>query len=100
MKKTALLIATLFTLALPLAANSMDTMAVQAALFSDISTRYHVAALSGAFAAAVALALLAWFIISSPAMAKHVLPVAARLRPWLLIVIGAIILMDTGFDAI
>ena len=50
--------------------------------------------------AAATLAALAWYIISSPAAAKRVLPLAARWRPWLLIVIGILILTDTGFDAI
>ncbi len=90
----------LLALALLLAVNSMDTVAVQAVLFSDIASQYHVPALAGAFSAAAAMAALAWYIISSPAAARHVLPLAARLRPWLLIVIGALILMDTGFDAI
>ena len=91
---------TMAALALPLAANSLDTVAVQAVLFSDISSQYHGPALAGAFSAAAALAALAWYIISSPAAAKRVLPLAARLRPWLLIVLGILILTDTGFDAI
>ena len=89
---------TLLALALPLAANSFDTLIVQTVLFSDFASDYHTAALAGSFAAALALAALSFAIISRPAVAKYVLPLAARFRPWLLIIVGALILMDTGFD--
>ena len=87
-------------LALPLAANSLDTVAVQAALFSDIANRYHAAAIAGAFSAAATLTLLAWYIISVPSAARRLIPLAEKWRPWLLMIIGILILTDTGFDAI
>ena len=90
--------ASVISLALPLAANSMDTLIVQTVLFSDFASQYHLSALVGAFATALALTTLTFAIISRPAVASRVLPLAARFRPWLLIVVGALILMDTGFD--
>jgi len=68
------------SLALPLAANSLDTLLVQTILFSDLASAYHPAALAGAAGAAGLLAL------------------AGHARPWILIAVGALIFMDTGFD--
>ena len=33
-----------------------------------------------------------------PASAKKLLPMASKARPWVLIAVGVLILMDSGFD--
>ena len=86
------------SLLVPLAANSLDTLLVQTILFSDFSTRYHLAALAGALGAAGLLAAAAIVVLSHPGRAERWMSVAARARPWLLIAVGALIFMDTGFD--
>jgi len=85
-------------LAVTLAINSIDTLIVQTVLFSDFATQYHPAAIAGATGAAVALALTAFILLTRPASAERLLPIAARLRPWVLIAVGLLIFMDTGFD--
>lgn len=86
------------SLLVPLAANSLDTLVVQTILFADLSTGYHLAALAGGFGAAGLLAAAAIVILSRQGRAERWMSVAARLRPWLLIAVGALIFMDTGFD--
>jgi cadmium resistance protein CadD (predicted permease) len=86
------------SLLFPLAANSMDTLLVQTILFSDFSSRYHPAALAGAVGAAGLLAAAAIVILSRQGHAERWMSVAARVRPWLLIAVGVLIFMDTGFD--
>lgn len=88
----------LAALAITLSINSIDTLIVQLVMFSDIATAYHPAALSGATAAAIVLGLTAFFLLIRPASAKRLLPIAAKARPWILIAVGLLILMDTGFD--
>jgi hypothetical protein len=88
----------IMSLALPLAANSLDTLLVQTILFSDLAAGYHPAALSGATAAAVLLAMAAFVILSRHSRVDRLLALAGRLRPWILIAVGALIFMDTGFD--
>ena len=87
-------------LALPLAANSLDTVLVQAVLFSDLATGYHLSGLAGAAAAAGLLTLLASKVISSPAFSERVLPLASKARPWLLVAVGGLILADLPFDVV
>jgi cadmium resistance protein CadD (predicted permease) len=88
----------LLALAVTLAINSIDTLIVQVVLFSDIATQYHLAALAGASAAAFILGLSAFYLLTRPASASRLLPIAAKARPWILIAVGLMILMDTGFD--
>lgn len=88
----------LAALAITLSINSIDTLIVQLVMFSDIATEYHTSALSGASAAAIVLGLTAFFLLTRPASAKKLLPFAAKARPWILIAVGLLILMDTGFD--
>ncbi len=85
-------------LAITLAINSLDTLIVQMVLFSDFATQYHLVALAGASAAAMALALTAFVLLTRPASAKRLLPIASKARPWILIAVGLLIMMDTGFD--
>lgn len=85
-------------LALPLAANSLDTLLIQTVLFTDIDTEYHFAALAGCATAVLLLAGLLHHVMTRSALAARLLPIAARLRPWLLMIVGVLILMDTGFD--
>jgi len=88
----------LAALAVTLSINSIDTLIVQVVLFSDIATKYHPAALAGASVAAVMLGSTAFALLIRPASAKRLLPIAAKARPWILIAVGLLILMDTGFD--
>ncbi len=88
----------LTALGITLAVNSFDTLIVQMVLFSDFATQYHLAALAGATAAAVVLGLTAFLLLTRPASAEKLLPIASRARPWILIAVGVLILMDTGFD--
>ena len=89
---------TLAALAITLSINSIDTLIVQVVLFSDFATQYHMAGLAGASAAAVLLGLSAFVLLTRPASAKRLLPFAAKARPWVLIAVGILILLDTGFD--
>jgi hypothetical protein len=89
---------TLVPLAITLSINSIDTLIVQIVLFSDFATQFHLAGLVGASAAAVILGLSAFALLTRPASAKRLLPIAAKARPWILIAVGLLILMDTGFD--
>jgi len=89
---------TLAALGITLAINSFDTLIVQMILFSDFATQYHLTALAGATTAAVVLGLTAFLLLTRPASAKRLLPIASRARPWVLIAVGILILMDTGFD--
>lgn len=88
----------LVALAITLAINSIDTLIVQVVLFSDFATQYHLAGLAGATAAVMVLGWTAFFLLTRPASAKRLLPIAAKARPWILILVGILILMDTGFD--
>jgi cadmium resistance protein CadD (predicted permease) len=88
----------LLALAVTLAINSIDTLIVQVVLFSDFASQYHLAALAGASTAAAILALSAFYLLSKPASANKLLPIASKVRPWILIAVGLLILMDTGFD--
>ena len=90
--------ASTFSLVLPLAANSLDTLLVQTILFSDLASPYHLAALAGALGAAAVLTAAAVVILSRRGRAKKMLKLASRARPWILIVVGVLIFMDTGFD--
>jgi len=86
-------------LALTLFANSLDTLLVQTALFSDIAAEYDAVALAGSLAAAVLLALAMLVLLSRPGATARILALAPKARPWILIGVGLLILMDTGFDA-
>ena len=88
----------LAALGITLAVNSLDTLIVQMVLFSDFAAQFHLAALAGATAAAVVLGLTAFVLLTRPASAKRLLPMASMARPWILIAVGVLILMDTGFD--
>ena len=88
----------IMSLALPLAANSLDTLLVQTILFSDLASPYHPAALAGAIGAAALLAATAFVILSGKGRVDRLLAVASRARPWLLMAVGILIFMDTGFD--
>lgn len=81
-----------------LAANSFDTLIVQTILFTDSATPYDLVSLVGALTAALVMSAAAFVLISHRGIADRLMPAAARLRPLLLIVIGAMIMMDTGFD--
>ena len=85
-------------LAITLAINSIDTLIVQLVLFSDITSQYHLVALAGATVAVAALGLTAFLLLTRPASAKRLLPMACQARPWVLIAVGVLILMDSGFD--
>lgn len=85
-------------LGITLSINSLDTLIVQLVMFSDFATEYHTAGLAGATGAAVVLGLTAFGLLTHPAGAKRLLPLASKARPWILIVVGLLILMDTGFD--
>lgn len=85
-------------LAVVLAANSLDTLLVQTVVFADYAEGYHLAALLGAGAAALGLAALARMLLSRHGPTSRLLAFAAKARPWILIGVGAMILMDTGFD--
>ena len=78
-------------LILALAANSMDTVAVQAALFADVATEHHAAALTGGFASAAALAALARRLMTGPDIPESLMLAVERARPWLLVVIGLLL---------
>ena len=86
-------------LALTLLANSLDTLLVQTALFSDVASEYDAVALAGALAAALLLALSTLMLLSRPGTSARILTLAPKARPWILIGVGILILMDTGFDA-
>jgi cadmium resistance protein CadD (predicted permease) len=90
--------ASTFSLVLPLAANSFDTLLVQTILFSDLASPYHLTALAGAVGAAAVLTAAAVVVLSRQGRAKKMLTLASRARPWILIVVGVLIFMDTGFD--
>jgi cadmium resistance protein CadD (predicted permease) len=89
---------TLAALGITLSINSIDTLIVQVVLFSDIATEYHTVALVGATTAALLLGLTAFVLLTRPASAKRLLPIASKARPWILIAVGLLIMMDTGFD--
>jgi cadmium resistance protein CadD (predicted permease) len=86
------------SLVLPLAANSVDTLLVQTILFSDLASTYHLTALAGAIGAAAVLTAAAAVLLSRQGRAEALLNLASRARPWILIVVGVLIFMDTGFD--
>ena len=88
----------IISLALPLAVNSLDTLLVQTILFSDFASTYHPAALAGAVGAAALLAAAAFVLLSRHGRAGRLLALAEHARPWILIAVGALIFMDTGFD--
>ena len=85
-------------LAVALAANSIDTLLVQTVVFADYASGYHIAALLGAGAAALGLAAAARMLLSRHGPSSRLLAFAAKARPWILIAVGAMILLDTGFD--
>jgi len=86
-------------LALTLFANSLDTLLVQTALFSDVAVEYDTVAVAGSLAAALLLALAMLMLLSRPGTSARILALAPKARPWILIGVGLLILMDTGFDA-
>lgn len=90
----------LAALAITLAINSIDTLIVQVVLFSDFATQYHPVALAGASVAAMAMSFAIFVLLTRPVIARRILPMAAKLRPWILIAVGIFILMDTGFDTL
>lgn len=81
-----------------LAANSLDTLLVQTILFADTASPYDLAALGGSVTAAIALAALAFVLLTRPRLADWLIPAAARVRPWILMAVGLLIFLDTGFD--
>lgn len=81
-----------------LAANSLDTLLVQTILFSDTASPYELATLGGSMTAAVLLAGLALLLLTRPRLADRLIPPAARARPWILMAVGLLIFLDTGFD--
>lgn len=85
-------------LALTLAANSVDTLLVQVALFTDLEEGYHLPALLGSISTAALLAGLAYVLLSHRGAGTRLLAYATRVRPWILIAVGLLLLMDTGFD--
>jgi len=85
-------------LALTLATNSVDTLLVQAALFADLSEGYHLPALLGSLTTAGLLAALAYVLLSHRGAGSRLLAYASRARPLILIAVGLLLLMDTGFD--
>jgi cadmium resistance protein CadD (predicted permease) len=88
------------SLVVMLMANSGDTLAVQTALFADLATVVHVPGLLGSILGALILAVLAFIIVNSPGVNRGWLGPVSRARPWLLMIIGILILMDTDFDIV
>jgi cadmium resistance protein CadD (predicted permease) len=86
-------------MALPLAINSFDTLLVQAVLFSDFATQYHLTALLGSTGAAALLAWMGFRFLTRPVSVEKLLPLASKARPWILIAVGVLIMTDTAFDA-
>jgi len=56
-------------------------------------------AFASGYDAAVLLALAIFMLLSRPGTSGRILALAPRARPWILIAVGLLILMDTGFDA-
>jgi hypothetical protein len=84
-------------------ANSGDTVAVQTVYFTDLATGFHMAGLLGSVLGALLLATLTFTIIgrSGTGGGKSAwLEQLSRARPWLLMLIGVFILLDTGFDIV
>lgn len=90
--------ASLTAAAAVLGINSLDTLVVQAILFSDSAAPYDLTSLAGSLAAGIALAWAAFALLSHPRFAGKWMPIAAKARPWLLIAVGLLIILDTGFD--
>ena len=86
--------------ALTLAANSLDTLVVQTVVFTDLEAGYHGAAAVGSLTAAALIAGAGFVLLSRRGAGSRLLAAAARIRPWILILVGILILMDTGFDTI
>jgi hypothetical protein len=55
-------------------------------------------ALTGAAGTAGLLAAAAVVVLSWQGRARSLLNLASRARPWILIAVGVLIFMDTGFD--
>jgi len=85
---------------LTLAANSLDTLVVQTVVFTDLEAGYHGAAAVGSLTAAALIAGAGFVLLSRRGAGSRLLAAAARVRPWILILVGILILMDTGFDTI
>lgn len=88
----------IFQSALLLASNSGDSLAVLMVTFSDLSEKNDAIAAIGAGAAAVALTALLMVVSTRPLTQHYLGPLAKRLQPWLMIVIGLYVLWDSPID--
>jgi cadmium resistance protein CadD (predicted permease) len=84
--------------AVVLASNSGDSLAVLIATFSDGAEEFDLVTAIGACVGAVALTVGLILFSQRPGVQQYLGPIARKLQPWLMIVIGLIILLDTPID--
>ena len=84
--------------ALVLASNSGDSLAVLILTFSDDREEFDPIMTVGACAAAVALTAALILLSRWTVLQRRLAPVAKRIQPWLMILIGVIVLWDTPID--
>jgi len=84
--------------ALLLAANSGDSLAVLLVAYSDVSETFDPAMTVGAVAAAVMLAVTLVLLGRWSSLQRSLAPIATRIQPWLMVLVGLLVLLDTPFD--
>jgi cadmium resistance protein CadD (predicted permease) len=84
--------------ALVLASNSGDSLAVLVVTLSDDAEQFDPIMTIGACAAAVALTAALILLSRWSALQSRLGPVASKIQPWLMILIGLFVLWDTSID--
>jgi cadmium resistance protein CadD (predicted permease) len=84
--------------ALVLASNSGDSLAVLVLTFSDGAEQFDLTMVIGSCLAALVLTGALLLLNRLPAVKRVLAPIAKKIQPWLMILIGVLVLWDTPFD--
>ncbi len=84
--------------ALLLASNSGDSLAVLVVTFTDEAEAFDPMMAIGACIAAMLLTVILILLSRWSALQQYLGPIARRIQPWLMILIGILVLWDTPFD--
>ena len=84
--------------AVVLTSNSGDSLAVLIVVFSDEAEKFDPVLAIGACIAAIGLTLVLVTLSRLSTFRQYLGPVARKIQPWLMILIGLLVLWDTPFD--
>ena len=84
--------------AIVLASNSGDSLAVLVVTFSDNAEEFDPLMAVGAGVAAVLLTTVLILLSHWSILKRYLAPIASKIQPWLMILIGLLVLWDTPFD--